>query len=206
MVFLDMDLDTGTPVGKMIAVILVSVAEFERARGIERTREVIAAKRRRGAPLGQPPYGYKLERISHKKGEMKKSLAPDPYTRDVGAKILEWFDKGWSYDDIYFHLLRNRILTRLQKEWSRTAITRACEGERRLQALEAEGGTWQEILLRIMQPVEPDGGVKSESNLESQSGGGYAASIGAAQQLTCREEKTEEEKSAATTTQAEPPG
>lgn len=148
LVMLDLNLDTGTPVGRLMAGMLALFAEFERARAGERTADVLRARRAKGLPIaGQTAYGFKCV---GKKGQRR--LRPDPYTRAIGKKIVEWIDGGWSYDTIYFHLLTNKIKTRLQKEWSRTSITRADQGERVLAALEAEGLSQDEIVKRIMQP------------------------------------------------------
>jgi hypothetical protein len=54
LVTLDLDLDTTTPVGQMVAAILGSVAQVERDLIASRTREALAAKRAQGARLGGP--------------------------------------------------------------------------------------------------------------------------------------------------------
>lgn len=51
---LDLDLDTTTPVGAMVAAVLGSVAQVERDLIAARTREALAAKRAQGARLGGP--------------------------------------------------------------------------------------------------------------------------------------------------------
>lgn len=54
LVLLDFDLDTTTPTGKLVAHIVSAVAEFERDRVRERTREALAAARAKGVRLGRP--------------------------------------------------------------------------------------------------------------------------------------------------------
>ena len=49
------DIDTTTPAGKLIFHVFASIAEFERARIVERTREGLEAARRRGRIGGRPP-------------------------------------------------------------------------------------------------------------------------------------------------------
>jgi DNA invertase Pin-like site-specific DNA recombinase len=49
------DIDTTTPAGKLVFHIFGSIAEFERARIVERTREGLEAARRRGRIGGRPP-------------------------------------------------------------------------------------------------------------------------------------------------------
>jgi DNA invertase Pin-like site-specific DNA recombinase len=51
-VLLDLGVDTTTPVGRMQAQIVASVAEFERARIIERCRDASKAKKARGQRVG----------------------------------------------------------------------------------------------------------------------------------------------------------
>ena len=49
------DIDTTTPAGKLIFHVFASIAEFERARIVERTREGLEAARKRGRVGGRPP-------------------------------------------------------------------------------------------------------------------------------------------------------
>lgn len=49
------DIDTTTPAGRLIFHVFASVAQFERERIAERTREGIAAARKRGCRIGRPP-------------------------------------------------------------------------------------------------------------------------------------------------------
>jgi DNA invertase Pin-like site-specific DNA recombinase len=58
--FLDLQLDTGTPLGKFVAHLLGSVAELERHWVSTRTKEAYAVRRDRGLPHGKrPPAGWK---------------------------------------------------------------------------------------------------------------------------------------------------
>lgn len=49
------DIDTTTPAGKLIFHVFASIAEFERARIVERTKEGLEAARKRGRVGGRPP-------------------------------------------------------------------------------------------------------------------------------------------------------
>ena len=55
LVVLDMSLDTSTPMGRLLFVILSGVAEFERELIIERTRAGMENARREGKRIGRPP-------------------------------------------------------------------------------------------------------------------------------------------------------
>jgi len=54
LVCLDQAIDSGTPAGKMMFGMLATVAAFERELARERTRDGLAAARRRGAKIGRP--------------------------------------------------------------------------------------------------------------------------------------------------------
>ena len=49
------DIDTTTPAGRLIFHVFASLAEFERERIVERTREGLEAARKRGRVGGRPP-------------------------------------------------------------------------------------------------------------------------------------------------------
>lgn len=51
---LDFGMDTSKPTGRMVAHIIAAVAEFERQRIGERTKEALAEKRRQGVRIGRP--------------------------------------------------------------------------------------------------------------------------------------------------------
>ncbi len=54
LVALDFGMDTSTPNGELVANVLVSVAQWERRTIAERTKDGLAAARRRGVQLGRP--------------------------------------------------------------------------------------------------------------------------------------------------------
>ena len=69
LVALDVDVDTTTPGGKLVANVMASVAEWERETIGARTRDALAAKRAQGVRLGRPrglPLAV-LERIARER-------------------------------------------------------------------------------------------------------------------------------------------
>jgi DNA invertase Pin-like site-specific DNA recombinase len=71
LVLLDFDVDTSKPTGRLVAHVLAAVAEFERQRIRERTREALAQVKANGTRLGRPrqlPDGV-VARISQKRGD-----------------------------------------------------------------------------------------------------------------------------------------
>lgn len=56
------DIDTTTPAGRLVFHVFASIAQFERERISERTREGLAAARRRGRVGGRPPALSALQR------------------------------------------------------------------------------------------------------------------------------------------------
>jgi DNA invertase Pin-like site-specific DNA recombinase len=53
-VLLDLDVDTTTPSGEMLASVLATFAQFERRLIGQRTRDALAVKRANGVKLGRP--------------------------------------------------------------------------------------------------------------------------------------------------------
>jgi DNA invertase Pin-like site-specific DNA recombinase len=141
MVLLDCQADTSTASGRLMMTMLGAIAEFESNRRSERMYEHFANRRAKGkVTAGGVPYGFKFS--GPRKG---RYLIRDDHTRTVGGWIVDWRDgvngeRGWSFDVIYVHLIRERIKTRKNKEWSLGAIKRAYQGEHRLRAIERKQG------------------------------------------------------------------
>lgn len=78
-VFGDLDIDTSTAAGKMQLSMFASLAQFERDRISERTREALAVKRAQGVKLGRPAVlpdaVVKRIRKEHKAGKSLRAIA-----------------------------------------------------------------------------------------------------------------------------------
>ena len=99
-VMLDFDgVDTSTPTGKLVASILVTVAEFENERRSERQREAVAVKMRTGwvpgpAPHAHPPRVVRRIVADHKRGlslaDIAESLNEDGVRTASGEAGTQW--------------------------------------------------------------------------------------------------------------------
>lgn len=137
LILLDLAVDTASPIGKMVAQIVGAVAEFERARIAERTKDIIGRKKKEGKPVtGIPPYGFRYE-FDPESGERK--VVPDTQQRAIGRKVVEWLNSGWSREAVAIHLLRQKIphvFLGKNHPWSKDIISRYYAGETALQAKE----------------------------------------------------------------------
>lgn len=61
------DIDTTTPAGRLVFHVFASIAQFERERIVERTREGLEAARRRGRVGGRPPALSPAQKIEVKR-------------------------------------------------------------------------------------------------------------------------------------------
>ncbi|MFQ8433919.1 recombinase family protein [Amaricoccus sp. W119] len=70
------DIDTTTPAGRLIFHVFASIAQFERERISERTREGLEAARRRGRVGGRPPALSAVQRaeVRHMRDEEGRSV------------------------------------------------------------------------------------------------------------------------------------
>jgi len=79
------EFDSSTPVGRLTLNILSSFSQFEREIISERTRDKMAASRKKGMFVGGfPPYGYDIDPATHK-------LAINPAEAEIVREIYETF-------------------------------------------------------------------------------------------------------------------
>jgi DNA invertase Pin-like site-specific DNA recombinase len=108
-----------SPIGKLIMTILAAVADMERIRIKERTAEGRKAKKARGGPIGEVPFGFK------KVGEGRSAtLVPNEDERRAAAVMRELFQTGHGYSDISRDLAGQGILSRAGTPFDRSAIRR----------------------------------------------------------------------------------
>lgn len=112
LVVLDMNIDTSTPVGKMMITILAAVMEFERELIVERTREALTKRRAQGQWLSNKvPPGWDL--ITSKQRRSKdNALVVNELERAFALKALEMVGGGMS-PEIVARNLRNEYRKRL---------------------------------------------------------------------------------------------
>ena len=100
LVLMDLGLDMSTPVGEMVGGMLASVAQFERKRIGERTREALAAVKKRGTVGGKP---------ATKSG--KPVGRPRQTPSKVESMVIGWRRKGVTLQAIADRLTAQAIPT-----------------------------------------------------------------------------------------------
>ena len=106
-------------VGKLIMTILAAVADMERIRIKERTMEGCKAKKAKGGPVGNVPFGFK------KVGEGRTAvLAVDKNETRVAARMRKLFREGRGYADISMDLYGEGMLSRAGTAFTPMAVRR----------------------------------------------------------------------------------
>lgn len=103
LVILDLGVDLTTAAGRMQAMMLVNFAQYERELISERTKSALAAKKRRGEPIGRP-------RVA---------------TPSVVRRIVKLRNAGNTYDAIASTLTSEKVLSPLGKpSWQPSTVRR----------------------------------------------------------------------------------
>jgi putative DNA-invertase from lambdoid prophage Rac len=106
-------------VGKLIMTILAAVADMERIRIKERTTEGRKAKKAKGGPVGNVPFGFK------KVGEGRAAvLEIDKNETKVAARMRQLFELGRGYADISMDLYGEGMLSRAGTAFTPMAVRR----------------------------------------------------------------------------------
>lgn len=72
------DIDTTSPAGRLVFHVFASIAQFERERIVERTREGLEAARKRGRIGGRPPALSTAQKVEVKRmRDVEKRLIPE---------------------------------------------------------------------------------------------------------------------------------
>lgn len=111
------EIDTSTPVGRLLRTVLSAVAEFERDLGRERTSAGIGSRARTGQPWGEPAYGYT-------KGAAGRWIAEPAETAIVRRIYAEYVDRGGTYSGVAQWLNAEGIKSRRGGRWTPTVVKR----------------------------------------------------------------------------------
>ena len=104
MVFLDMQLDTSTPYGKVVLSILAACAKLERDMISERTSDALEAKRRRGLPTRQASPGWKIAytpNAARKDRSKSSKYVPCVNERTIGIACRQMIQGGYTRQETY---------------------------------------------------------------------------------------------------------
>ena len=130
------NIDTGTPVGRLLRTLLCAVAEFERDIGKERTSAGIGSRARTsGKPWGSTAaYGYRKTDNGH----WEQDPAEIATYRRVFAERVE---HGRAYNEIATLFNREAVPTRTAGRWTATTIRKILDGRYGLGEYQ-HGGEW----------------------------------------------------------------
>lgn len=121
LVLFDMGHDpvTGDGTARLLFIILAAVADMERIRIRERTAEGRKAKKAKGGPLGNVPFGYR------KVGEGRAAvLEIDEVETELVHKMRAMYQSRWSLANIAKNLAADGFLSRAGKPFTSMAIRR----------------------------------------------------------------------------------
>ena len=120
--FLDIDVDTRSPIGRLLLRLLAAVAEWEYEKIRERNRDVAKWRKGHNLPIGkpQPRIGFRYEGVPG-----KKKLVPAGNDREVIERIIEWHIAGSRFEDTAVHLQRLNLKTFDGREWTLRRVQKA---------------------------------------------------------------------------------
>lgn len=124
----DEDFDTATPAGELTVQIRGAVAQYERALIRQRTREGLAAAKRKGIRLGKPPVGFTVT------GGELAPRADDPRYL-LGLRALAMRDEGATLQQIADTFTAEGITSPLGRPYLPTTVRTLLKGHMELRNL-----------------------------------------------------------------------
>ena len=117
-IFLDINVDTRTAMGRAFMQIAAVFAELELARIRERILAALDQKRAKGYVIGTVPFGWDAVETGEitAKGVKIRKLADNPVEQKWILQMAAWRQAGWSYDSIARELNRNGVPTKRSGE------------------------------------------------------------------------------------------
>lgn len=121
-------LDTQTPIGKVLFVLLSSISEFEKSQIVSRTISAMAHLRRANRRISSRlPLGYDLA----SDGE---TLVPNAAEQETLSRIIAWRSAGKSMNAIARDLTATGVPTKMGGRWSSSGIRSILKRQQRLHA------------------------------------------------------------------------
>jgi site-specific DNA recombinase len=123
---IDPQLDTSTPIGKMMIQILSSFGEMEKTQTKSRINDTIKLKKQKGDLLGTAPFGMKSKETDEilKNGKKKKILEVDENEKVIIEKIIELKKNKMSNKKICEELTILKMSNRKNIKWNPEQIRR----------------------------------------------------------------------------------
>jgi DNA invertase Pin-like site-specific DNA recombinase len=131
--FIDMGLDTSTSAGELAMNIMASMAQFERRRIGERTKEALAVVRASGKKIGPAPFGYRnavevgVDGTRTRVGEWDEASVEMAVVGRIRELRRFLGDRRGALSEIAFTLNREGYRTRRGAQWTHTQVMRVIE-------------------------------------------------------------------------------
>ena len=121
--FLDIQVDTTTPVGMLIFRIMTAFAAMEVDLIKARTKAGLRGKKNAGKHTGRPPYGYASLFAKTEESEDKGMLVPEPSEVPILKEIFALHRSGMTYSEVAKALDERNVPTRQEgKVWTGPTI------------------------------------------------------------------------------------
>ena len=129
------NIDTTSAIGQLMIGIFASMAQYERARLIERIKSVLEMKKEKGERLGTTPLGFKTV---YKDPDNKKGgeLVPVMDELLLLKEIVENRANGWSLSKIAENLNNRSIEPKRGKKWWPSSVKHLLESDKTKERLE----------------------------------------------------------------------